>query len=178
MPRTKIKRTESQVRDVAASWARERPDLNPDDYLHLIYSVRLGRMLDKLDDERDRAQHGLSSSEMRVLFALRRAGTPYIRRPTDLFKAVLVTSGAITKQVSRLVEGGYVERLPDPANSGGFLIQLTEAGVRRADDGLTALADQSPDNFGTGSLTREERHMFRILCEKFLLDLEARYFSE
>ena len=178
MPRTKIKRAESQVRDVAASWAQERPDLNPDDYLHLIYAVRLGRMLDKLDDERNRSTHGLSSSEMRVLFALRRAGAPYIRRPTDLFKAVLVTSGAITKQVSRLAEAGYVERLPDPVNSGGFLIRLTDDGVKRADEALSALADQSPENFGTSSLTREERHMFRILCEKFLLDLEARYFSE
>ncbi len=178
MPRKKIKRTESQVKDVAASWLRERPDLNPDDYLHLIYAIRLGRMLDKLDDDRNRTVCGLSSSEMRVIFALRRAGPPFTRRPTDLFKAVLVTSGAITKQVGRLVEAGYVERLPDPSNSGGFLVRLTDAGVKRADDALTALAEQSPENYGTGSLTREERHMFRILCEKFLLDLEIRYFSE
>lgn len=178
MPRKKIKRAESQVKDVAESWLRERPDLNPDDYLHLIYAIRLGRMLDKLDDERNRLCHGLSSSEMRVIFALRRAGAPFTRRPTDLFKAVLVTSGAITKQVGRLVERGYVKRPPDPANNGGFLVQLTPAGVALADEGLSALADQSPDNYGTGSLTREERHMFRILCEKFLLDLERRYFSD
>jgi DNA-binding MarR family transcriptional regulator len=178
MPRKKIKRAESQVKDVADCWARERPDLNPDDYLHLIYAIRLGRMLDKLDDERNRSYDGLSSSEMRVIFALRRAGPPFTRRPTDLFKAVLVTSGAITKQVGRLIEGGYVERLPDPANNGGFLVRLTEAGVRRADDGLNALVDQSLDDYATGSLTREERHMFRILCEKFLLGLESKYFSE
>jgi DNA-binding MarR family transcriptional regulator len=178
MPRKKIKRAESQVKDVADSWLQERPDLNPDDYLHLIYAIRLGRMLDKLDDERNRALDGLSSSEMRVIFALRRAGPPFMRRPTDLFKAVLVTSGAITKQVNRLVEAGYVERLPDPTNSGGFLVRLTDKGLARADKGMDALVDRSQSGFGTGSMTREERHMFRILCEKFLLDLESRYFSE
>lgn len=178
MPRMRSKRADSQVRDVAASWASERPDLDPDDYLHLIYAIRLGRMLDKLDDERNRMLDGLSSSEMRVIFALRRAGPPYTRRPTDLFKAVLVTSGAITKQVNRLIEGGFVERLPDPANSGGFLVRLTAKGVARADDGLNALADPSERNYGVSSLTREERHMFRILCEKFLLGLESRHFAE
>lgn len=178
MPRKKIRRAESQVRDLADSWARERPDLDPDDYLHLIYSIRLGRMLDRLDDERNRRLHGLSSSEMRVLFALRRVGEPFTRRPTDLYKAVLVTSGAITKQVGRLVDSGYVERVPDPANGGGFLVRLTGKGVERADDGLNALADQSPENYANGSLTREERHMFRVLCEKFLLNLESRYFNE
>lgn len=178
MPRTRFKRADSQVRDVAASWARERPDLDPDDYLHLIYAIRLGRILDRLDDERNRMLDGLSSSEMRVIFALRRAGPPYTRRPTDLFKAVLVTSGAITKQVNRLIEGGFVERSPDPANSGGFLVRLTDKGVARADNGLNALADPSEANYGTGRLTREERHMFRILCEKFLLGLETRDLAE
>lgn len=178
MPRKKIARTKSYVKDVADSWARERPDLEPDDYLHLIYAIRLGRMLDRLDDKRNQKLCGLSGSEMRVLFALRRAGKPFVRRPTDLFKAVLVTSGAITKQVSRLVEAGYVRRIPDPDNGGGFLVQLTQAGIARADEGMTQLAEQSNEHSNEGSLTREERHMFRILCEKFLLDLERLYFSE
>ena len=178
MPRRKVDRAVSQVRDVADSWAQQRPDLDPDDYLHLIYAIRLGRMLDKLDDERNRAKDGLSSSEMRVIFALRRAGPPYTRRPTDLFKAVLVTSGAITKQVGRLLETGLVERLPDPSNNGSFLVRLTDAGVRRADEGMEALASLAPHNYGTALLTREERRIFRILCEKFLLAIEEQYFSE
>ena len=68
--------------------------------------------------------------------------------------------------------------MPDPANSGGFLVRLTDKGLARANNGMDGLVDHSQGGFGSGSMTREERHMFRILCEKFLLDLESRYFSE
>jgi DNA-binding MarR family transcriptional regulator len=175
MPRKKIVHTKSHAKDVAESWARERPDLCPDDYLHLIYGTRLGRILDKLDDDRNRAKYGLSGAELRVVFALRRAGPPYARRPTDLFKAVLVTSGAITKQVNRLVQHGYAERFPDPANNGGFLVKLTDKGIKLADEGFEDLIEWS---MTTSSLTFEERHIFRILCEKFLLDLEERFLND
>jgi DNA-binding MarR family transcriptional regulator len=178
MPRKKVVITKSHARDVAESWARERPDLDPDDYLVMIYGTRLGRMLDKLDDDRNRAKYQLSGSELRVVFALRRSGAPFERRPTDLFRAVLVTSGAITKQVNRLTQRGFVERVPDPANNGGFLVRLTEAGIALADDALDGLAEWSSRDLASSALTREERQMFRILCEKFLLDLEQRFFVE
>lgn len=175
MPRKKIVNVDSQTRDVAESWATQRPDLKPDDYLPLILGTRLGRVLERQFDERCREAFGLSSSEMRVALALRRKGPPFARRPTDLYQAVLVTSGAITKQVGRLVEAGYVDRSPDPSSANGFLVRLTETGVKLADDALDMLADTSPAGMGATSLTPEERHMFRILCEKFLLDLEKRY---
>ena len=108
---------------------------------------------------------------MRVLYALRRAGAPYSRRPTELFRALLVTSGAITKQVDRLVKLKLVKRSPDPANKGSFLVNLTARGLKMADDALTALAEFARPS-KTSSLSRVEHDMMCALCEKMLLDLE------
>src|SRR5262249_2925915 len=102
MARTSKRITSSPAQDIAASWARERPDLDPLDYLLPIYLIRIGRIVDRVGDRKWQRLFGLSASEIRVLFALRRSGGDYARRPTDLFKALLVTSGAITKKIDRL----------------------------------------------------------------------------
>ena len=63
--------------------------------------------------------------------------------PTDLFRALLVTSGAVTKKVDRLASLDMVERLPDPGNSGCFLIRLTRHGLKVVDETVEHLADHS-----------------------------------
>src|SRR5262249_15416692 len=85
MPRTKRGLVHGHVKDIATNWARERPDLDPVDYLLPIYLIRMGRIVDRMGDHRWQKRFGLSSSEIRVLFALRRSGGEYARRPTDLF---------------------------------------------------------------------------------------------
>lgn len=172
MPRPKVAYSRFHARDIAASLKRERPDLDQADYLYLLYAQRVGRIIDAVHEKHCRATFGISSAEMRVLFALRRSGPSYALRPTELFRALLVTSGAITKQVDRLVTAGYVDRQPGPKKSGGFLIHLTEKGFAVADDALTALADSSVVSHS--ALTSEERLTVLHLMEKILLDLEVR----
>src|SRR5260221_6575890 len=75
------------------------------------------------------ARFGMSARDMRVLLALRRGGPPYALRPTDLFESLLVTSGAVTKQVDRLERRRLVKRLPDPEHGGGVLVQVPARGV-------------------------------------------------
>src|SRR5689334_928493 len=101
---------------ISQQWQRARPDLDLDDFLLAIYCMRLGTIGDRAYDRVCRAEYGISGGDMRVLLALRRGGRPFVMRPTDLFRALLVTSGAITKKVDRLVDAGYAERLPDPAH--------------------------------------------------------------
>jgi DNA-binding MarR family transcriptional regulator len=173
MPRRKIAEPHSHARDVAEQLKRERPDLDQSDYLYWIYLVRVGRILAGVDDRRCRANFGISGADMRVLYALRRAGHPYSRRPTELFRSLLVTSGAVTKQVDRLVGLKLVQRLPDPVNNGSFLIRLTAKGVKMANDSLSALAEFARPS-KTSSLSRVEHDMMCALCEKMLLDLEKK----
>lgn len=172
MPRPKVKFSRNHARDIAGALKRERPDLDPDDYLYLLYAQRVGRILDAVDNKHCREEYGVSGADMRVLFALRRAGPPYALRPTELFRSLLVTSGAITKQVDRLAAEGYVDRLPGPANSGGSLIHLTDKGFKAADDALTSLVNSSV--LSINALTRRERTTILGLLEKMLVDLEGR----
>jgi len=101
---------------------------------------------------------------MRVLYALLRAGVPYSRKPTELFRSLLVTSGAITKQVDRLVELKLVQRTPEA-------VRLTARGQKVANDSLTRLAQFAKPS-KTSSLSRAEHDTICALCEKMLLDLE------
>lgn len=176
MPRPRVPYARNFTSDIAASLKRERPDLDPADYLHLLYAQRLGRILEAVNDRQCRAQAGISGAEMRVLFALRRAGPGYALRPTELFRSLLVTSGAITKQVDRLMAMGFVDRQPGPDKSGGFLIHLTEKGFRTADEALTALAGSSIVSHE--ALSRNERQVVCSLLGKLLQDLEDRLLAE
>jgi DNA-binding MarR family transcriptional regulator len=173
MARTSKSVTTSPVQDIATSWARERPDLDPLDYLLPIYLIRIGRIVDRVGDRKWQRLFGLSASEIRMLFALRRSGGDYALRPTDLFRALLITSGAITKKIDHLEAAGLVRRRADPADKGGFLIHLTAKGKQVADQALESLADDSILSKSQISLSRQERKLLTKLCERILLDFEA-----
>lgn len=170
MPRPKVDYSGVHSRDIAASLQRIRPDLDQKNYLYLLYAQRVGRILDAVHDDHCRSTFGISSAEMRVLFALLRAAPSHALRPTELFRSLLITSGAITKQVDRLISAGYVDRLPGPERSGGFLIHLTEQGKATANEALTALADSSV--IPQSALTPNERETTMNLLEKMLINLE------
>jgi DNA-binding MarR family transcriptional regulator len=172
MPRPKVASSHISASDIAASLKRERPDLDQVDYLYLLYADRVGRIVETVFDKYCRARFGISGAEMRVLLALRRSGPPYSLRPTQLFRSLLVTSGAITKQVDRLMAGGFADRQPGPERSGGFLIHLTTKGFDVANEALTALADSSV--VSNSALSPAERRTVLRLLEKILLDLESR----
>ena len=117
------------TKGIADSWKKEKPDTDLSHMLLSIYAVRLGRILGNDFDKLCQDHFKIRGPDMRVLYTLRRSGPPYALRPTDLFRLTLVTSGAITKQVDRLENSNLIQRLPDPRNSGGNLVQLTKEGL-------------------------------------------------
>jgi len=137
---TATKQTSTYIDEITAQWKRERPDLNLDKLLLAVYLQRLGMLIDADFERYCQSQFKMRASDLRVLLALRRAGPPYSKRPTDLFRALLVTSGAITKQVDRLEKRRLVKRLPDQSYGGGFQVQLTDAGRKLVDKVVVALA--------------------------------------
>jgi DNA-binding MarR family transcriptional regulator len=118
------------------------------------------------------ARFGMSAWDMRVLLALRRGGPPYAMRPTDLFEALLVTSGAVTKQVDRLARRRLVKRLPDPDYSGGFRVQLTKRGLEMVDAAVELLAVDSAIKPATAQLDLREREEGTRFCLKLVALLE------
>jgi len=172
MGRRKIEHRLVGPREVASAIAAERPDLDPSEYLYLIYMIRLGGILDSIWDQYCRATFEISAGDMRVLLALRRAGAPYALRPTELFRSLLITSGAITKQVDRLSECGLVKRKQSKTTPGLF-VHLTGRGLKATDQALTVLADSSKSSLFSTSLSRKEKTALATLCERMLVELES-----
>lgn len=157
---------------ITLQWKRERSDLDLDNYLLAIYFMRLGTLVDRAYDRRCQQKYGIGGGDMRVLLALRRSGPPYVKRPTDLFRALLVTSGAITKKVDRLVQAGFAERLPDPGHNGGFLVRLTRKGLTAVEEAVEYLANHSVLAPAMAQFTPEERRQGNDFALRLLSALE------
>ena len=90
--------------------------------LHVL--SRVGRLAKHLDRARRDAfvASDLEQWEFDVLSALRRAGGPYELSPKALLQQTLVSSGAMTNRIDRLVARGLVERRTDPNDGRGVLV--------------------------------------------------------
>ena len=94
---------------IQAQWARERPDLDSSAMGIIGRMHRLGAVLHE-ELRPVFAAAGLSDGDFDVLAALRRAGKPFELTPGELAATTMITSGAVTKRVDRLVEAGWVTR--------------------------------------------------------------------
>jgi DNA-binding MarR family transcriptional regulator len=48
--------------------------------------------------------------------------------PTTLFNTLMISSGTMTHRIDRLEQADLVQRIPDPSDRRGTLIQLTDRG--------------------------------------------------
>ncbi|TDD45060.1 MarR family transcriptional regulator [Kribbella antibiotica] len=162
---------EDEVDRLLEAWRRERPDL---DVTPMEVLSRVSRLARHLDRARSQAfeTHGLESWEFDVLAALRRAGSPYQLSPGKLLKETLVTSGTMTNRVDRLTARGLVERLPDPGDRRGVLVQLTDAGRDAVDAAMADLLTHERQLLAAISGRDQARiaHLLRELVRPF--DLE------
>lgn len=124
IPRT---RRDDHVARVREQWAREAPDL---DTTPIDVVARIGRAHAYLDDALEElfAAHGLTRGTWDVLATLRRQGPPYRLSPTELYRELMRTSGAMTHRLARLETAGLVRRVPDPDDGRGLLVELTRRG--------------------------------------------------
>ncbi|GAA5141441.1 MarR family transcriptional regulator [Nocardioides marinquilinus] len=118
---------------ILAQWRHERPDLDPSP---MGVIGRLHRLAGVLDAELRPvfAEAGLGDGDFDVLATLRRAGEPYELTPGELAATTMVTSGAVTKRVDRLLSGGYVERRVCGDDARSRRIRLTPSGLTLIDD--------------------------------------------
>jgi len=74
------------------------------------------------------APYKLNTAEFEVLSALRRKGEPFSMMPSQLFHALLISSGAMTNRVDRLEREGLVKRTHDLTDRRGVRVTLTRKG--------------------------------------------------
>src|SRR5580698_1533265 len=126
---------ESLYDDIEDAWLEQRPDLDMATACTLLRLERVNQLHEKRLQEISKTV-GLQTGELYVLLALRRSGKPYELRPTDLFRALLVTSGAMTKRVARLQDGGFILRVSANDDGRSELVRLTAKGLATADRGI------------------------------------------
>jgi DNA-binding MarR family transcriptional regulator len=163
-PEGTVKR--DRVDQVLEQWEEERPDLD-------VSSMEIGSRILRLSKHiRNHMKDALAPFQLDpwgfdVLAALRREGEPFAMSPTELRRAAILTSGAMTNRIDRLEHLGLVERVPDPEDRRGVKVHLTSAGQQLIDEAVVSrleAADQLVSN-----LTTEERRTLADLLRKLLL---------
>jgi DNA-binding MarR family transcriptional regulator len=125
---------------IVEQWARARPDLDPSPMGVLGRLSRVTRIFERELKELF-SGFGLERGEFDVLATLRRAGSPDGTTVGTLARSSMVTAGAVTNRLDRLVAKGYVTRDVDPANRRTVLVALTPAGRELIDRAVAAHLD-------------------------------------
>ncbi|MFJ2621679.1 MarR family winged helix-turn-helix transcriptional regulator [Glutamicibacter sp. NPDC087344] len=125
-----------RISRVQQQWNVQRPDL---DVAPQGIIGRLHRLANYLTSELVSVyeKHGLSEGEFDVLATLRRSGEPFAMAPSELAAHTVVTTGAMTKRLDRLVASGLVSREPVEVDQRRRRVSLTETGLQTIDAAFT-----------------------------------------
>lgn len=150
-------------------WSSLNPELDVD---ASQAAERLGRIALHFGRWQDDvfAKLGLNRGEVGVLYALRGADSPQRLSPTQLSRALMLTSAGITGRLDRLERQGLIARLQDPNDRRGIVIELTREGAKLANEAMASGA-QATERMMSG-LSRGELHTLARLLRKLQAALE------
>jgi len=158
------------VDHLMAQWKRERPEMDTGG-MAIIGRARRITLLTRPAIEAVFARHGLDTGEFDVLTTLRRAGAPFCLTPTELYRALMISSGGLTDRLARLEAAGLVERRQSDKDKRSFLVFLTPAGRERAD--LAFEEDMATEKTLLACYSETEKEQLASLLRKFLDRIEG-----
>lgn len=150
--------------ELVHQWEEQRPDLDLTAFRLVGVVMQLAQVLETEFRDLAQSRFGIGSGDLRILMALRRVGEPYTLRPTDLFRSLLVSSGAITKQVDRLAEAGFVKKVLPKGAKRRRVIMLTAKGLRAADYAQEEIATSLAGIAPTFSVLRQKDIETTLRC--------------
>ncbi|KAA2263376.1 MarR family transcriptional regulator [Solihabitans fulvus] len=153
---------------VIEQWGDVRPSLDTTPIGVVVRILRAARLLEQgLKEYFD--DNGLETWEYDVLATLLRTGEDGSLRMGDLAGAALVTAGALTNRIDRLVAKGLVTRATDAENRRTVRTTLTDRGRELADGLIEGHLANERDLIG--ALTEDEQQQLAALLRKLLLSL-------
>lgn len=158
-----VEQMQDRVDEIRAQWAKELPDLRTDGVAIIGRARRITLSLRPRIEKIFKA-HGLDAGEFDVLASLRRSGTPYRLRPTELYESLMISSGGLTDRLARLEKRGLVRRIPSPDDRRSLLVQLTPKGVAAVEAALRE--DMALENDVVSVLTKAEQQQLAQLLRK------------
>jgi DNA-binding MarR family transcriptional regulator len=129
---------------------------------------RIKSMHDETLDQLD-----LNLSDWHVLTALRWAGEPYRRKAGELARRADLTSGAMTSRLDALEKEGLVRRLRDPDDRRSVIVELTQKGRQKHEQGMGIQAQK--EALIAEALTEREKEQLNALLRRVMITLEDRY---
>jgi len=152
---------------ILEQWKRELPEL---DRAPMGVLGRISRLSELADREFEAvfSQYGLTGGEFDVLASLRRDGPPFRLTPTEISRALMVSSGGMTKRLKRLESTGLVRRIPSPEDRRSSEVALTAKGRRLVEDAVRAHVENE-ERLLTG-LDAQDREELAALLRKLLLE--------
>ncbi len=115
---------------------------------------------------------GLSHDAYRLLSSLRWAGPPYRRSAGELAKIADLSSGAMTNRLDQLEKAGLVNRLLDPDDRRGVLVEPTEKGKKLWEEAIGFQARK--EALIAAALNERERRQLNTLLRRVMLAFEER----
>lgn len=156
---------QDDVDKILGQWQLEAPAL---DVSSLAVVGRILQIAQRLEKHREAvlADFELSVWSFDMLATLRRQGPPYRLKPTDLYRWLMLSSGAMTNRIDRLEKAELVVRLRDPDDRRGVIVQLSDAGIARIDAAMPVLFKQEKQFLA--NLSQTETAAFIDLLRQFL----------
>lgn len=124
---------EDVVDRIVTQWSEVAPNLDVSPMAILGRVSRLSRLVDRRLAE-NFAQHGIDNWMYDVLATLRRSGEPYELSPGQLVRQTMVTTGAMTNRIDRLIEREMVERSHSQTDRRRVIVRLTPTGLALVDE--------------------------------------------
>ena len=174
MPKDKaqeIQETGDTLDRFMAEWSGQRPDL---DFEYLATIGRILRVSAHLRENMDSwlAPFGLTWEMFDLLASLQRSGGKTGLRPTDLYEACMLSSGAMTNRLDRAEKLDYAVRQPDPDDGRATRIALTRRGRALTEKAMTEHAARAGEI--SHRLTAKEQAQLAGLLRKLLLSFEEK----
>jgi DNA-binding MarR family transcriptional regulator len=154
----------------AQEWTRERPDL---DFAYLATLGRILRLSAHLRETMDQwlEPFGITWEMFDLLASLQRSGAESGLRPTDLYEACMLSSGATTNRIDRAEKLNYAARRPDAQDGRSTRIALTKRGAALTRRAMTRHSGCAREIAGRLS-TKEQEQLARLL-RKLLTSFEG-----
>lgn len=154
---------------ILEQWKTARPDLDCSS-MGIVGRVRRTSNAWKRQMDKVFKEHGLTAIEFDILATMRRS-EPAGVTPTELYKTLMISSGAVSTRIEQLVKAGLVERISSEHDRRSCKVTLTAKGIELVDTTLNAHVKNMDSMLS--ALTASEQKQLTSLLRKIMLDEEG-----
>ncbi|MFT6925708.1 MAG: DNA-binding MarR family transcriptional regulator [Psychromonas sp.] len=162
---SKQKSITSILKNTAENWPESNQNISPEILkIHRIHQ-HLQQNLNKTVES-----YGLQPADFGALETLRKEPPPHCLSATELSQSMVFSSGGLTKLLNRITAAGFIERVDNPQDKRGKLVQLTEKGNALIGKVIVELHQQEQTKMAF--LSENEKAALNVLLNKILDEWE------